>query len=227
VIEQTTLDPTPLGLRVAASRWKYHGPWRVGKRGLDLLVLMVVLPFALLLAALIAVAMKVTDRGPVLFKQERVGKDGRRFRMMKFRTMVIDAEARLRADPELFSQYVANDHKLPAELDLRLTPFGRFLRRTSLDELPQLWNVLTGAMSVVGPRPVTPEQLKDWEPRTGAYLAMRPGLTGLWQINGRSGVKADDRVGYDEMYLEQWSFFLDVKILMLTPLAVIAARGAH
>jgi lipopolysaccharide/colanic/teichoic acid biosynthesis glycosyltransferase len=212
---------------VAATEWRYHGPWRLAKRTLDLVVVILLLPLALMAGVLVAVAMKLADRGPVLFKQMRVGKDGRHFKMVKFRTMVVDAEDRLRQDPELLALYFANDHKLPVGLDPRVTPFGRFLRRTSLDELPQLWNVLTGAMSLVGPRPVTPEQLAEWHPRTGAYLAMRPGLTGLWQINGRSGVKADDRVGYDEMYLERWSFFLDLKILVLTPLAVLAARGAH
>ena len=102
---------------------------------------------------------------------------------------------------------------MPAEVDPRLTRVGRMLRRWSLDELPQLLNVLDGSMSLVGPRPVTPEQLESWGDRAGAYLSVRPGLTGLWQINGRSGVKFDDRVGYDIAYVDGWTIFRDLRIL--------------
>ncbi len=163
----------------------------------------------------------------MLFRQKRVGADGVPFEMLKFRTMRSDSEATLRADPALWAAYVDHDFKLPPEVDPRLTRVGRWLRRWSLDEIPQLWNVLGGSMSMVGPRPVTPEQLQSWGEGAAAYLSVRPGLTGLWQINGRSGVKFDERVRYDESYISGWTIWRDLRILALTPLAVLGRRGAH
>jgi exopolysaccharide production protein ExoY len=228
VRESTTIGGVGLVAAVRASdSRRYRGPWRYAKRGLDLLIVVLGLPFALVVGAAIAIAIKTTSSGPVFFRQVRTGQDGRHFRMMKFRSMQVDAEKRLRADPDLLATYLANDHKLPADEDPRMTGVGRWIRRRSLDELPQLWNVLTGAMSLVGPRPVTPEQLRDWGERSTAYLSMKPGLTGLWQINGRSWLKLEDRVAYDESYLAHWSIWLDLRLLVLTPVSVLAARGAH
>lgn len=217
-----------MAMRTVASRdFAYNGPGRIAKRAMDVAIVLGALPICIPLMLLIVVAIKLDSPGAAIFRQTRVGRHGREFSMVKFRTMVADAEDRLRADSQLWESYVAHDHKLPAHLDARLTRIGRSLRRTSLDELPQLWNVLTGRMSIVGPRPVTPEQLADWDDRSAAYLTMRPGLTGLWQINGRSGIKADDRVAYDAEYLNRWSIGLDLKILALTPVAVVTRRGAH
>jgi exopolysaccharide production protein ExoY len=196
------------------------------KRALDLGITAAVLPVAGLLAAGIGILVATTSRGPVLFLQERVGLGGRTFRMVKFRTMEIDAERRLRSDPELWSTYVDNDYKLPADSDPRLTRVGRLLRRWSLDELPQVLNVLTGSMSWVGPRPVTPDQLEDWGPDSGAYLSVRPGITGWWQINGRSDVQSMDRIAYDRDYADSWNLWLDVRILARTPAKVIHGKGA-
>jgi exopolysaccharide production protein ExoY len=197
------------------------------KRTLDLGVTVAVLPFATVLVLVLAVLVVATSRGPAFYVQERVGRGGRRFRMVKFRTMVVDAEARLRRDPKLWSEYVTNHYKLPATSDPRVTRVGRFLRRSSLDELPQLLNVLRGEMSLVGPRPVVPDELAMYGDHPEVYLEVKPGVTGWWQVNGRSGVGYPTRVDLDRAYAESWTLWLDVKILLRTPLTVLRARGAH
>lgn len=201
------------------------GSW--AKRALDLGVTVSVLPVALLLGLVIALLVGVTTRGPVLFVQERVGLGGRRFRMVKFRTMHVDAEERLRNDPELWDEYVRNGYKLPAHMDTRVTPIGRFLRRSSLDELPQLANVLQGHMSLVGPRPVVPSELEMYGSHPEVYLGVKPGLTGWWQVNGRAGVIYPERVELDRYYAESWTLWLDVKILLRTPLTLLRGGGAY
>lgn len=175
----------------------------------------------------VAVAIKLTSRGPVIFRQQRVGLNGRLFTLYKFRSMVADAEKRLRADNRFYELYKGNGFKIPAEQDPRTTPLGRFLRRTSLDELPQLWNVLKGDMSLVGPRPIVPSELGNYNNLRGAYLAMRPGVTGYWQVNGRSEVDYPDRVELDLQYVRNWTFALDLKILANTIPAVFRQRGAY
>lgn len=197
-----------------------------GKRGLDLAIVLLALPVVLPLGLVTAALVFVTSRGPVLFGQERVGLGGERFTMYKFRTMRRDAEALLQRDPRLWSDYVDNGYKLPAEVDRRITPVGRFLRRSSLDELPQVLNVIAGTMSLVGPRPVVPDEVDNYGDRQAVYLSVRPGLTGAWQVNGRSTVDYPDRVDLDAAYVRDWSLWLDVKILARTPLAVLTARGA-
>lgn len=196
------------------------------KRGLDLVIVLLAMPVVLPLGLVTAALVLVTSRGPVLFGQERVGLGGQRFTMYKFRTMHRDAEALLQRDPRLWSDYVDNGYKLPAEVDRRITPVGRFLRRSSLDELPQVLNVLTGTMSLVGPRPVVPDEVENYGDKRAVYLSVRPGLTGSWQVNGRSTVDYPDRVELDAAYVRDWSLWLDVKILARTPLAVLTARGA-
>jgi lipopolysaccharide/colanic/teichoic acid biosynthesis glycosyltransferase len=190
-------------------------------------VVLAALPVVVLLGLGIAAVVVITSGGPALFVHERVGLGGRRFGMLKFRTMQPDADDQLRADPELWQQYVDNDFKLPPSMDNRVTPVGRFLRRSSLDELPQLLNVLRGDMSLVGPRPIVPTELERYGDHGDAYLGVRPGVTGAWQVNGRSGVAYPQRVDYDREYVEAWSFWLDVKILVKTPIAVVTSRGAH
>ncbi|HEY8544729.1 MAG TPA: sugar transferase [Acidimicrobiales bacterium] len=197
------------------------------KRALDLVLVILALPIVVVLGLVIAALVVATSGGPALFVHERVGLGGRRFGMLKFRTMQPDADAQLRADPKLWQQYVDNDFKLPPSMDNRVTPVGRFLRRSSLDELPQLLNVLRGEMSLVGPRPIVPTELACYGDHEDAYLAVRPGLTGAWQVNGRSGVGYPARVEFDREYIEKWSFWLDVKILVKTPLAVVTSRGAY
>jgi lipopolysaccharide/colanic/teichoic acid biosynthesis glycosyltransferase len=194
------------------------------KRLLDLLLVLLTLPFWLPLNVIIAIIIRITSPGaPILFTQMRTGKGGRRFHMYKFRSMVPNAE-------ELKSEYAhLNELQWPdfkITNDPRITPIGRFLRKTSLDELPQLFNVLSGEMSLVGPRPTSfgPETYKLWHTHR---LDVIPGLTGLWQIIGRAQLEFDDRLRLDIAYIERASIWLDINILARTVLAVFESRGAH
>jgi exopolysaccharide production protein ExoY len=201
-------------------------PGEAAKRLLDIvgaLVLAVVLSPVLLL---VGVAL-VRDPGPVIFRHARTGRHGRSFGCLKFRTMVPNAELVLREilqrDPELRVEWL-RDHKL--RNDPRVTSIGRFLRRTSLDELPQLWNVLKGDMSLVGPRPVVPEEWQRYGRHLDTYLAAKPGVTGLWQVMGRSDTCYRRRVALDSYYVRKRSLFLDIFILMRTVKVVVRGRGA-
>ena len=194
------------------------------KRLLDLLLVLLTLPFWLPLNVIIAIIIRITSPGaPILFTQMRTGKGGRRFHMYKFRSMVPNAE-------ELKSEYAhLNELQWPdfkITNDPRITPIGRFLRKTSLDELPQLFNVLSGEMSLVGPRPTSfgPETYKLWHTHR---LDVIPGLTGLWQIIGRAQLEFDDRLRLDIAYIERASIWFDINILARTVLAVFESRGAH
>jgi exopolysaccharide production protein ExoY len=188
-------------------------------------VLLIVFSPALLLTALLV---KFSSQGPILFSQERLGKDGRRFRMLKFRTMYRDAEERLRSDPELFRKYIENNHKVPRKEDPRVAPFGEFLRATSLDELPQLFNVLKGDMSLVGPRPITPPQLEQYGEYSPLFLSAKPGITGYWQVNGRSEISDfSRRTALDIEYIRDQSLKTDVDILLKTIPAVLRRKGAY
>lgn len=197
------------------------------KRALDLAVVLVTAPVVLVVGLVTALVVLVTSGRPVLFAHERVGLGGRTFRMYKFRTMRPEAERLLQADPLLMQEYVENGYKLPAEVDQRITRVGRFLRRSSLDELPQWLNVLAGHMSVVGPRPVVPAEIENYGVHRDAYLSVRPGITGAWQVNGRSTLDYPERVAIDAEYVRSWSLRRDLAILLRTPVAVITARGAH
>ena len=195
--------------------------WR-GKRVLDLVTALFLVTVVAPVAFLVALAIWLEAPGlPILFRQHRVGRGNRDFAMLKFRTMQPDAEERLRAEPHLLSCFIAADHKIPDHLDPRITRIGRFLRRSSLDEIPQLFNVLAGHMSLVGPRPVERTQLSQYEHRRVYYLAVRPGLTGLWQVSGRSKVSFPERAELDESYACTCTFQTDLKVLARTPRAVL------
>jgi exopolysaccharide production protein ExoY len=177
---------------------------------------------------MIALAVRLDSAGPALFKQTRVSAGGRRFNIMKFRTMVVNAEEILQNDPDLFMKYINNDFKLATHEDPRVTRLGRFLRATSLDELPQFWNVLRGDMSLVGARPIEPAQVPMlYRGAAPAMLSMRPGLTGYWQVNGRSHIGDSDRAEMELHYIRNWSLWMDLRILLQTVPAVITRRGAH
>jgi lipopolysaccharide/colanic/teichoic acid biosynthesis glycosyltransferase len=163
---------------------------------------------------------------PVIYAQERVGQFARRFSLYKFRSMVKNAEEILRASPEIYRRYVAFNYKLPESEDPRITSLGRFLRRTSLDELPQLWNVLRGDMSLVGPRPVVPEEISEYGDYARMLLRVKPGLTGAWQVAGRSKIPYPERAHMDLHYVAARSLADDVSILLRTLPAVIRRRGA-
>jgi exopolysaccharide production protein ExoY len=175
----------------------------------------------------IAVAIKLTSPGPVVFRQTRVGHGGREFSCLKFRSMVQDAPEKLAAylasDPELSREW-AETRKL--RRDPRITSIGHFLRRSSLDELPQLFNVLRGEMSLVGPRPVQPDELDRYGMQRVHYLRTRPGMTGLWQVSGRSDAGYSRRIEFDTSYALHWSMRRDAEILLRTVPAVFLQRGA-
>lgn len=194
------------------------------KHGLDFAVALVGVLAISPLLLLIAFAILVSMGRPVLFAQERVGLHGRRFRMLKFRTMVREAEAQ-RA--ELAERNEMSGPVFKIADDPRVTRLGRLLRRWSLDELPQLFNVLSGAMSLVGPRPLPSSEQQDIEGWYRRRLTMKPGITGLWQVSGRSNVDFDEWMKLDLAYVEQWSLRLDLLILLRTLPAVLSRRGAH
>lgn len=166
------------------------------------------------------------DGAPGFFGHARIGQEGKVFKCWKVRSMVADAESRLEAylksNPEAAEEW-SRDHKLTN--DPRITGFGQFIRKTSLDELPQIWNVLKGEMSFVGPRPVVTKELEKYGQDLPSYLAQKPGITGLWQVSGRNDVSYDERVQMDVDYLENCSFFLDVKITFKTASAVLGRTG--
>src|SRR5258708_7549790 len=166
------------------------------------------------LLALVAIAIKLTSRGPVFFSQERLGRGGRRFRILKFRTMQTDAEQVLRSDDHLYRKFVANDFKLPENEDFRITWVGRLLRKTSLDEFPQLVNVLKGDMSLVGPRPIESPHIAKYGDFGDLLLTVKPGLTGYWQINGRSEVSHPSRMVMELEYIRNQSLSRDIDILI-------------
>ena len=197
------------------------------KRAMDIVGAIVILILLAPLLAVIAALVAIDSPGPVVFSQRRLGRFGRPIRCLKFRSMYVDAEARLLGDSKLFKRYVEHDYKLPAEIDTRITRIGRVLRRTSLDELPQLWNVLKGEMSLVGPRPIVPDEIHHYHGQGPLLLSLKPGMTGAWQVSGRSCVAYPKRALVELEYVEGWSLWRDLGILVRTVPAVVAARGAH
>ena len=200
----------------------------VAKRALDIIGagvgLVLLAPFFLIVALMVR-----ADGGPAFFAHQRVGRGGKLFGCLKFRSMVIDSQARLEAllasDPAARAEWEAT-RKL--KNDPRITRIGRFLRSTSLDELPQLINVLRGEMSLVGPRPVQEAEIDRYYGASAAhYMAVRPGITGLWQVSGRSETSYESRVALDVSYVSRPSLLADISILLRTPVAVLSRRGAH
>lgn len=190
----------------------------------SILALVALAPLILLISGLIL----VLEGRPIYFGHKRVGQDGKLFQCWKFRTMVRDAEKRLeealQSDPELRLEWNATQ-KL--KHDPRISPLGRFLRKTSLDELPQFWNILRGEMSVVGPRPVVSDELRFYGPHIRDYTSVRPGLTGAWQVSGRSNTTYDERVALDVNYIRNATLRTDLAIILRTFGAVLGQSGAH
>jgi exopolysaccharide biosynthesis polyprenyl glycosylphosphotransferase len=213
--------------RLAAGRWAWRlrvsaGPW--AKRALDVVGALGLLVVLGPLLVAIAVAITLEDRGPVLFRQVRVGKRGRTFQMYKFRSMVVNAEA-------LKAQLMARNEMKDGILfkmrhDPRVTRVGRLIRKTSIDELPQLWNVVRGDMSLVGPRPPVPAEVARYDPAQRRRLAATPGITCLWQVSGRNEIDFPGQVRLDVQYIECQSVALDLRILLRTIPAVLSQRGA-
>jgi exopolysaccharide production protein ExoY len=211
---------------VALNRPGLRGRQLLLKRMLDLVGsiggLLILSPFM----AAIALAIRIDSRGPVVFSQLRLGLGGRPFRCYKFRSMKADAEKLLHSDEALLYEYRRNHFKLPEEKDPRLTRVGRLLRKASLDELPQLWNVFKGEMSLVGPRPVVPEELDHYGDGAFLFLSLKPGMTGAWAVQGRSQVGYPDRTHIELAYVREWSLWKDLGLLLKTIPAVLYMRGA-
>jgi len=206
------------------------------KRAIDMAGSAAALVFLSPVFAAVALAIKFTSKGPVLFRQERLGQHGKTFTVLKFRSMRTDCDAKIHQ--QYVEQFIAGQVSGNCETaakpvfkiqqDPRVTPIGRFIRKTSLDELPQFWNVLRGEMSLVGPRPPLAYEFRKYEVwHRRRVLEIKPGITGLWQVEGRSRTRFDEMVRLDLKYARAWSVWLDLKILAQTPGAVIQGEGAH
>jgi len=202
---------------------------KIAKRGFDIvgssILLILFSPLFIVTACLI----KLEDRGPIFYAQERVGRRGRLFKVLKFRSMAVNAHQILlqwlQENPEIKKEYEGNNFKL--RKDPRVTKMGRWLRSTSMDELPQLWNVLKGEMSLVGPRPLLEREVERYGPNIHLYRQARPGITGIWQISGRSRTKFSDRSNLDAWYIRNWSLWYDFYILFKTAVVVLRRDGAY
>jgi lipopolysaccharide/colanic/teichoic acid biosynthesis glycosyltransferase len=219
---------TPIPVDPDRTRRLPYGPqhtfrYRYINRGLDIF-----LPLLLLILAGIALAIRIGSPGPIFFSHRRVRYHGAAFSMWKFRTMCVNStevlENYLAGHPEARAEW-RRTHKL--KHDPRVTPVGAFLRRTSLDELPQLWNVFTGSMSLVGPRPIVAAEVEKYGPYFADYGLVKPGLTGLWQVSGRSACTYAERVQLDRRYAHNWSLWGDFKILARTFRSVVNQDGAY
>lgn len=202
--------------------------YRVIKRGLDLALVFLCLPVLLVVIGVIALAIRMTSPGPIFFSHRRIRGHGRFFSMWKFRTMCVNSaevlEDYLAANPEARAEW-RKDHKL--KYDPRVTRVGEFLRRTSLDELPQIWNVITGTMSLVGPRPIVAAEVEKYGPFFADYCLVKPGVTGLWQVSGRSRISYPERVQLDRHYAHHWTLMSDLRILFRTLSSVVNQDGAY
>ena len=204
---------------------RFSGPKLVAKTVVDVIGSSLALILLSPLLVVVALAIKLGDRGPVFFRQQRVGLAGQSFRVWKFRSMIVGADAKISEARQTAAQ--PDDVFYKSAADPRITPIGRFIRRTSIDELPQLFNVLAGQMSIVGPRPLVPGEGAEVGNFLERRMLVRPGITGLWQVSGRSNVQAEERIRMDFYYVENWSFAGDLVIMARTVRAVLSQRGAY
>jgi len=202
--------------------------YRFVKRALDILLVILAIPVLVPALLIVGLVVKLTSHGPAFFSHRRICRDGAFFSMWKFRTMCVDSS-------DVLEQYLSKNPRARAEWgkshklrdDPRITPVGLFLRRFSLDELPQVWNVLRGQMSLVGPRPIVAAEVERYADSFDFYCRVKPGVTGLWQVSGRSELTYDERVALDRRYVTRWSLFFDLKILLRTFKAVANRDGAY
>ena len=217
---------------LATGVWQHTLPaalirYRVLKRSMDVVFVLASTPILLPLVAVLCILVRLTSPGPIFFSHRRIRKNGAFFSMWKFRTMCVNSteilEDHLKRNPEARAEWLAA-RKL--RHDPRITPIGNFLRRYSLDELPQVWNVLSGTMSLVGPRPIVAAEVEKYAGSFQFYCRVKPGLTGLWQVSGRSKLSYEARVALDCEYVQRWSLSRDVLILLKTFLVVARQDGA-
>lgn len=198
--------------------------YRFIKRGFDIIVSLIAMIVLLPLFVLIGILIKIDSKGPVFFLHKRIGKDGKKIKIFKFRTMVKNAEELLtRFSPEQKKEFEEN-YKL--DKDFRVTKIGNILRKTSLDELPQLLNILKGDMSIVGPRPLVEKEIEKYEDEQEKFLSVTPGLTGNWACNGRSNIGYEERIKLELYYVDNCSIWLDLKIILKTVISVFKKEGA-
>ena len=198
------------------------------KRLMDVTAILITMPIVLPVVIILAIMTKCTSKGPIFYGHKRIGKNGKEIKCWKFRSMCVNSQ-------EILEQILANDPVRRAEWekdrkfqdDPRVTKFGKFLRKTSLDELPQLFNILFGDMSLVGPRPVTEPELVKYGKYKDYVLSVVPGLTGLWQVSGRSDTGYEERISFDTYYIQNWSIWLDIWILIKTVWVVLKGKGAY
>jgi lipopolysaccharide/colanic/teichoic acid biosynthesis glycosyltransferase len=225
---ELTESPIPFSLPAFDSRillgvLSANRIYELSKRGLDITVSLLVLLLALPLLILVVILIKATSPGPIIFKQKRLGLGGKEFLCFKFRTMNLDAEERLNQDPALREQF-QESYKI--KNDPRMTAVGSLLRKTSIDEMPQLFNVLSGEMSLIGPRPIVKPELSKYSIYGNKLLSVKPGLGGIWQVCGRSDVAYPERVLMDMHYVDHRCLLLDLYLMLLTPVAIVRGHGA-
>lgn len=232
VIEDSYSYAEVAGNSLRRSQWADELParlfrYRVIKRSLDVALVLLFMPVILLAVGLVGAVVALSSPGPIFYSHRRIRKNGAFFSMWKFRTMCVNStevlEEYLAAHPEARAEW-NKLHKL--RHDPRITRVGSFLRRYSLDELPQLWNVLTGQMSLVGPRPIVAAEMEKYGDCFECYCKVKPGLTGLWQVSGRSALSYDERVALDCEYVQRWSLTKDTLILLKTFSSVVNQEGA-
>ncbi len=228
-----TIDPLSEIIQSIQNEEHEHRGYEFFKRTFDFTVALFMILLSLPLLIVLAVAIKLTSKGPVLFVQERVGKGGRPFKFYKFRSMAHNNNSKIHEEfmqklirGEVEANESEDKPKFKMDKDPRITPFGHFIRKTSLDELPQLFNVLNGTMSLVGPRPPIPYEVQAYKSWHLQRLSIKPGVTGLWQVSGRSSVAFDEMVQLDLEYIEKRNTLLDIKILFQTIPATLNTRTA-
>lgn len=198
------------------------------KRLIDIIVSVIALVFVLPITLIVFIIDCFGEnRGPVFYKQKRIGKNHKPFYMYKYRSMIVGAEDYLEKDLKLHDLYVKNNYKLPPELDPRVTRFGVFLRKTSIDEIPQFFNILKGDMTLIGPRPVVEEELSEYGDRVDKFLSVTPGAMGYWQASGRSNVGYPERCDLELYYVDHASFLFDVKLVFKSISSIFKGSGAY
>ncbi|HAQ4990231.1 sugar transferase [Enterococcus faecium] len=204
--------------------------YRLAKRSLDIVGGVIgLIPFGIAYGVLFIPYKVGSNKGPMIFNQKRIGENGELFSIYKFRSMRVNADQILQADGELHQKYIANGYKLEPNEDPRITKLGRFIRKTSIDELPQFINVIKGNMSLVGPRPIVTEELEEYKKagKVSEFLSMKPGITGVWQTAGRSNVGYPDRVFLEISYAKKNSIRFDLKVIGKTIVKVFKKEGAY
>ena len=209
---------------VEGKEQKTRGFYLTTKRIMDIILSLIAIILLSPIFLIIAIAIKIDSKGPVFFVHKRIGKNGKQIGIYKFRTMVPDAEKMIKHFSEKQKKEFEENYKLA--YDPRVTKIGRFLRKTSLDELPQILNILKGELSIIGPRPVIQKELKKYGKNTEKFLSVKPGLTGYWQANGRSNTTYEERMQMELYYVDNMSLWLDIKIFFKTVISVFKREGA-